>query len=310
MSLRWYCRPRLLVLGADRKVIEAARAIEQNEVGAVVVQEKRQVVGIVTDRDLVVRVLARGLDPATTRLGTVMSTPVALLSPSDSPADAVRLMRERNVRRIPLVEAGRVVGMVTLDDLLLDEAAALDDLALIVQTQIGQGGPAESKRTPARKRSSARAAATLGRMVGQLRARTHFKDRNEAEAALRLVLASLMRRLTAEEGKHLLAQLPSLLQPALRKLAPGPDKSIRRATIEAQLVQELEMDADRAASVLAAVGATVAERVSSGQMEDVRRQLPRDLRDVFSPASTLKAARAGALTGYEGGWRIPRTPRR
>src|SRR5581483_4067010 len=150
MSLRWYRRPRLVVLRADSSVLEAARAIEHNRVGAVVVHEQGQVAGIATDRDLLVRVLGRCLDPNTARLGEVMTAPVATLSLSDSQADAIRLMREHNVRRIPLVERGRVVGMVTLDDLLLDEAAPLNELAAIVQAQIGEGGPAESARTPAR----------------------------------------------------------------------------------------------------------------------------------------------------------------
>jgi uncharacterized protein (DUF2267 family) len=174
------------------------------------------------------------------------------------------------------------VGIVTLDDLLLDEAAAIDDLAAIVQGQTGEGGPAESDRTPRRKRSAGRATATLGRLVGQARSRTEFKDGKEAEAALRLVLENLVRRLTANEAKDLVAQLPSLLQPSLRKLASGPDKGISRVTIEAELVERLGMDAARAANALAAIGAMVADRVSSGQMDDVRVQLPADLRAVFS----------------------------
>jgi hypothetical protein len=102
----------------------AARAIENNNIGAVVLQEKGRVVGIVTD------------------LSDVMTTPVATLTPADSQSDAIRLMQERNVRRIPLVEGERFVGIVTLDDLLLDEAAPLDELAGVVQVQIGEGGPA------------------------------------------------------------------------------------------------------------------------------------------------------------------------
>ncbi len=129
MSLRSYLRPRLVVLNPNTPVFEAARAIENNEIGAVVVQEEGRVVGIVTDRDLTVRVIGRGIDPKTTCLSAVMTAPVATLSPTDGHRDAIRLMQRRNVRRIPLVEGGRLVGIVTLDDLLLDEAASLDELA-------------------------------------------------------------------------------------------------------------------------------------------------------------------------------------
>jgi CBS domain-containing protein len=101
MSLKWYLRPRLVALSPGSSVLEAARAIENNNIGALVVQDRGQVVGIVTDRDLTVRVVGRALDPKTTTLAEVMTTTVATLSPADTQKDAIRLMRQRNVRRIP-----------------------------------------------------------------------------------------------------------------------------------------------------------------------------------------------------------------
>lgn len=165
MSLKWYRRPRLVVLNSRTPVLDAARAIENNNIGAVVVQDKGRVTGIVTDRDLTVRVVGQGLDPQTTPLDQVMTTPVVALSPADSQSDAIRLMQERNVRRIPLVEGERLVGIVTLDDLLLDEAAPLDEVAAVVATQIGEGGPADTVRSPAMVRRAARAEATYRRLL-------------------------------------------------------------------------------------------------------------------------------------------------
>ncbi|HEX6406623.1 MAG TPA: CBS domain-containing protein [Gemmatimonadales bacterium] len=122
-------------------VPEAVRAIESNNIGAVVVQDRGRVAGIATDRDLTIRVVGQGLDPKTTTLAEVMTTTVVTLSPDDTQADAIRLMQQRRVRRDPpLVEGERLVGMVTLDDLLLDEGAPLEDLATIVQAQLGEGG--------------------------------------------------------------------------------------------------------------------------------------------------------------------------
>jgi CBS domain-containing protein/uncharacterized protein (DUF2267 family) len=282
MSLKWYQRPRLVALNTGAPALEAARAIENNNIGAVVVQDKGAVVGIVTDRDLAVRVVGRGLDPKTTPLADVMTTPVVTLSPRDSQSDAIRLMQERNVRRIPLVEGNRFVGVVTLDDLLLDEAAPLDQLATIVQAQIGEGGLSDSPRLPAMKRRAARAEATYGRFLNQLKADAALENADEAATALDIVLKSVVRRLTAEEAKDLIAQLPSLLQPALLALPPGPDKLITRATIEAELVQQLSIDTPRAAQILAAVGRTIAQSVSAGQIKDMQGQLPEDLRGIFS----------------------------
>ncbi|MDZ4817486.1 MAG: CBS domain-containing protein, partial [Planctomycetota bacterium] len=84
MSLRWYRMPRMVVLKPRNSALEAARAIENNNIGSVVVQDERCVVGMVTDRDLTIRVLGQGLDPRTTTLADVMTSPVATLSPTDS----------------------------------------------------------------------------------------------------------------------------------------------------------------------------------------------------------------------------------
>lgn len=284
MSLKWYVRPRIVALKSNTSVLDAARAIEHNNIGAVVIQDKGNVVGIVTDRDLAIRALGRGLDPHKTTVGEVMTAGVVSLAPSDTQASAIRLMQKRNIRRIPLVDGGRFVGMVTLDDLLLDEAAPIDRLAAIVEAQIGEGGPAGTDRSPARRRSAARAEATYRRLVNQLRADTGLENDGQAETALGIVLDSLVQRLTPGEAEDLIAQLPSLLQPALYGLPLGPDKLITRETIEQELVQQLGVEPSRAAKILAAAGALIAQSVSSGQMEDVRGQLPDSLREVFLDA--------------------------
>jgi CBS domain-containing protein/uncharacterized protein (DUF2267 family) len=290
MSLKWYLRPRLVALNPDAPALEAARAIESNNIGAVVVHDKGRVAGIVTDRDLAVRVVGQGLDPRTTPLAEVMTPAVVTLTPAHTQRDAIRLMQQRNIRRVPLVDGGRLVGMVTLDDLLLDEAAPLDHLAAIVEAQIGEGGPAASPRSPGRMRSSARAEATFGRLLNQVRAEAALGTGEQAETALEVVLGALVRRLTPDEAKDLISQLPSLLQARLQAQPPGPDKRIDRETIEAALAERLNLDPARAAQLLDAVGGVIAQTISTGQMEDVQGQLPEPLRGVFS-ASPSPAGR-------------------
>lgn len=285
MPLRTYIRPRMVILAPNATAIEAARALEKNNIGAVVVQDAGRVVGIVTDRDLAVRVLARGLDPTSTKLSEVMTSPVATLTPRDTHKDAIGLMQKWNVRRIPLVENERAVGFVTLDDLLLDEAAPLEELGAIIEAQIGEGGPV-IERSPQRLRRLARAEATYRRMLANVRTATGLDSEDEAEAALEVVLAMLVRRLTPDEADDLIAQLPSLLQPRLRRQPDGPDKSITREAIEQSLASRLNVPASRAAELLDAVGSVIAQSVTEGQMDDVRRQLPQELRGAF----TAKAA--------------------
>jgi uncharacterized protein (DUF2267 family) len=278
-----------VALDPKRSALDAARAIENNNIGVVVIQNKGRVVGIVTDRDLTVRVLGRGLDPRATLLEQVMTTPVVTLSPSDSQIDAIRLMQEKNIRRIPLVEAERFVGIVALDDLLLDEAAPLDELAAIVAAQIGEGGPMTPLEARGRQRRAARAEATYKRLLRRFQEEASLENAEEAEIALNVVLKSLVRRLTPGEAKDLIAQLPSLMQPELSALATGPDKFISRRTIEAELVQRLGVVPGRAADLLAAVGGTLTQIISAGQMNDVQGQLPDDLRGVFSDIRTPAA---------------------
>jgi uncharacterized protein (DUF2267 family)/predicted transcriptional regulator len=282
----------MVVLDSNDSVLQAARAIENNNIGAVVVQNKGRVVGLVTDRDLAVRVLGRGLDAEATTLGEVMTTPVVTLAPTDSQCEAIRLMQQRNIRRIPLVEEERAVGIVTLDDLLLDEAAPLDQLAAVVEAQIGEGGPAASLRSPATRRSAARAQATYGRMLNQLRAEAHLETSDQAAMALEIVLGSIVQRLTPDEAKDLIAQLPSLLQPTLRALPPGPDKTITRQTMEDELSERLGTDQSHMWQILVAVGDVVAQTVSPGQIDDVHGQLPDGLRGIFSGSKTEEGAYA------------------
>lgn len=281
MSLKWYRRPRLVALSPDTPVLDAVRAIESNQIGAVIVQRKGRVAGIVTDRDLAVRVIGRGLNPETTKLSEVMTTPVWTLSVEESQTEAVRVMKKRNIRRIPLLEDGRLAGLVTLDDLLLDEAAPLDELAAVIEAQIGEGGPAPSLRRPGEGRRAGRAESTYGRLLNRLRAEAGLKSAVEAEILLDTVLESILKRLTPEEAKDTIAQLPSLMQEDFRQLPPGPDKQITRETIEEQISRKLTGSRTRASKLLQVTAGILSQIISPGQMEDIRGQLPPDLRSLF-----------------------------
>jgi uncharacterized protein (DUF2267 family)/predicted transcriptional regulator len=270
----------MVVLKPDSSARDAARAIEHNRIGAVVVQDKGRVVGIVTDRDLALRVLGFARDALTTRIADVMTETPVTLTLEDSVADAIDVMQSWNVRRVPLVTGERVVGMVTLDDLLLDEAAPLRDLAAIVQTQIAERDPPAAKVADW-QRNTARAAATLAHFVDMVHAETGLAELGQSRAALDIVLGALVRRLTASEAKDFLAQLPSLLRPDLEALPPGPDTQITAASIEDELARALDLGPAAAARLHAAVTRAVAGSISDGEVEDVRGRLPPDLRELF-----------------------------
>jgi CBS domain-containing protein len=109
-----------LSLQTTDSVISAARTMRDGNVGDVVVLEKGQIQGILTDRDIVIRALAEGRDPAQTTVGEICSRELTVLSPTDAVAEAVKIMRDKAIRRLPIVEGGRPVGIVSLGDLAVE----------------------------------------------------------------------------------------------------------------------------------------------------------------------------------------------
>jgi CBS domain-containing protein len=109
------------ILGADISVREAAKLMREKDIGDITVQKDGRLCGIVTDRDIVVRAVAQDKDLSSTNLESICSKDVTSLEPGDSDAHAVKLMREKSVRRLPVLEKDRVIGIVSLGDLAIDK---------------------------------------------------------------------------------------------------------------------------------------------------------------------------------------------
>jgi CBS domain-containing protein len=116
-------------------VREAAGLMEQTGVGSLAVIDDGRLVGIVTDRDLVRRALAREL-PADARVDAVMSSPAITINADADHHDAFALFGSYGVRRLAVVQDGRFVGMVTVDDLLVELARDLGDLSRPISAEI------------------------------------------------------------------------------------------------------------------------------------------------------------------------------
>jgi CBS domain-containing protein len=91
---------------------EVATLMKQEDCGAIPVVEGGRLVGIVTDRDIVIRGVAAGTDPKTQRVSTVMSADPVTVGPDDDVSDAEQIMADRQIRRLPVVEGGRLVGII------------------------------------------------------------------------------------------------------------------------------------------------------------------------------------------------------
>lgn len=120
MSLDMFCRRPVLTISPRSPVFDACRMLKENNVGCLVAQEDGKVSGILTDRDIALKVSGEGKDPRETKVGEIM-TPDPVSIPRDkSLHDLTSLMHAQHVRRVPIVDgAGGAVGIVTLDDLIV-----------------------------------------------------------------------------------------------------------------------------------------------------------------------------------------------
>jgi CBS domain-containing protein len=100
----------------DKTVVDAARVMKQEDAGVVPVTENGRLTGMVTDRDIAIRVVAEGKDPKSTTVREVASSDLVTIDPQQDLDEAVRLMAQHRVRRLPVVEGGRLVGVVAQAD--------------------------------------------------------------------------------------------------------------------------------------------------------------------------------------------------
>lgn len=120
-SIRNVMTPDPLTIPATSSVAEAAQAMRAANIGDVIVLKDSQVCGILTDRDIVIRAVAEGRDPAATKVAEICSQELTVVSPTDDVDDAVRLMRDKAIRRLPVVEGGKPVGIVSIGDLAVSQ---------------------------------------------------------------------------------------------------------------------------------------------------------------------------------------------
>ena len=140
MSIGEICNREVIIVQRDDTVLQAAKLMRQHHVGDLLVAEDRSgqriPVGIITDRDLVVEIIAPELDSAVITVGDIMVTKLATVKESSGVFEAIQYMRSKGIRRLPVVnDDGGLVGIVTLDDLLVLLANELGALARLVERE-------------------------------------------------------------------------------------------------------------------------------------------------------------------------------
>jgi CBS domain-containing protein len=107
----------VVTVGADKSVLDAAKLMTDYEVGSVVVLQGGKPVGIVTDRDIIVRAVAKGMRLEEVSVDEIMSKPLVTVKPDVSIIEVAKLMDQKSIRRVPVVEDDEVVGIVTSSDM-------------------------------------------------------------------------------------------------------------------------------------------------------------------------------------------------
>ena len=141
MAIGEICCRDVVIAQVEETVLDAARLMREHHVGNVVVVEEREgkrvPIGIVTDRDVVVEIVALGLDPGTLTIGDIMLPGLATIDEATGVFETIEFMRVKGVRRMPVVAAnGALVGIVTLDDLLTLLAEEFYELSGLLRKEL------------------------------------------------------------------------------------------------------------------------------------------------------------------------------
>jgi signal-transduction protein with cAMP-binding, CBS, and nucleotidyltransferase domain len=107
----------VLTVGPRTTVAKAAKLMSQNGVGSLIVVKKKKPVGILTERDLLMKVVSEDLKPSRIRVGKIMSSPVITTAPDQDVIEAARVLISRKIRRLPVVDRGKLVGILTASDI-------------------------------------------------------------------------------------------------------------------------------------------------------------------------------------------------
>ncbi|MBI4362844.1 MAG: CBS domain-containing protein [Euryarchaeota archaeon] len=150
MKLRDLMIQNVMTTTPDSMVSEAARLMGQKAIGAIVVVQNGGVAGILTERDILLKIAAEGKDTRQTRVRDIMTHPVLTMGPDEDLDRAIQTMGEKKIRRLPIVEGGRLVGIVTSTDVLLNLKRELVEFAESAEATLATTSKPASPTAPPR----------------------------------------------------------------------------------------------------------------------------------------------------------------
>ncbi|KNY30385.1 CBS domain-containing protein [Pseudobacteroides cellulosolvens] len=144
MKVKEIMTKNIAYLNPMSTVVEAAQLMQKHNVGAIPVCDQSGVIGLVTDRDIVVRNIAHGKSPNDTPVKDVMTSQVTTISPETDVDDATKIMSQNQVRRLPVVENNMLVGILSLGDMAADSRFDTEASKALAEISI----PAKPEKMP------------------------------------------------------------------------------------------------------------------------------------------------------------------
>lgn len=282
-SLEPYIHRKIILLPKMSTGFDAARVMCENHVGCVVVTgQAGEVVGVLTDRDLVCQMMAMNLSPDTA-IGDLVSPDLVVADEKSSLREVISLMEKYGVRRIPIVSSARgterCVGIVTLDDLIAGQVIEYPQASRIVRSQI---------RTLYLQKQEGDDHA--GRLIRAFAEKASLKP-DQARITAKFILSAMVRRFHYTAAVEFITQLPAELHLDLLDLPAGPDRTIDDAYLIAGVSSHLHTSPSEAQECLADFWATLLIHADAYKLNHALFQLPREIRRLFQ-ATELPASAA------------------
>lgn len=117
VSVREAMAGKVLTASPTTTVAKAAKMMAERDVGSIIIVKDKKPVGILTERDLLMKVVSLDLKPSTVKVGKIMSTPITTILPDADITEAARIMARNKIRRLPVIERGKLVGILTASDI-------------------------------------------------------------------------------------------------------------------------------------------------------------------------------------------------
>lgn len=132
MQVKDAMNPRVVVAKPDTSIREAAKTMTRFRIGSLVVLEKNKIAGIVTERDIMMNVVAEGKDTETTKINDIMTKKVIIIKPEQSLEEASGVMVEHEIKKLPVLDNDKLVGILTASDIVAIEPKLIEAIAKLL----------------------------------------------------------------------------------------------------------------------------------------------------------------------------------